>query len=100
MWDIWVLSGLLAVLLGIHLWSWRRQRAARRRLLQGREGQLALQLSRTLGCLLPVAWAYVVQELSTAPAEPDEELLRRAADRYRQTAPASPTYFDPGPCRT
>lgn len=54
---------------------------------EGREGELAARLARTVGCTPLEALPAVRQELDLSPSQADDVILKRAAYHYRMNLP-------------
>ena len=90
--EPWIFVGVAAVViagLGLAVRA-RRPRPTEptcELLPEGREGELAARLARTVGCTPMEALPAVRHELDLAPGQTDDVLLKRAAYHYRMNLP-------------
>lgn len=94
--DLWIVVGVgAAAALGLGL----AVRALRTRgpasptcdlVPDGRDGQLAVRMARTVGCTPAEALPAVRHELDLSPGQTDDVILKRAAYHYRNALPERP----------
>jgi len=93
--DLWIAVGVGAVAaLGLVLVA-RARRAngpgpACDLVPDGRDGQLAVRMARTVGCTPAEALPAVRHELDLSPGQTDDVILKRAAYHYRNALPERP----------
>jgi hypothetical protein len=98
--ELWIIAGVVIVAgvgLAIRL---NRSRPAEPTECEfvpaGRDGDLAVQLAKIVGCTPLLALDAVRHELDLAPTQTDEVILKRAAYHYRNNLPEreQPRYRD------
>jgi hypothetical protein len=93
--DLWIVVGVAAAaVVGLGLVG-RARRArdagpAGEFVPDGRDGRLAVRLSRTVGCTPLEALPAVRHELGLSPTQTDDVILKRAAYHYRNALPERP----------
>ncbi len=98
--ELWIIAGVVIVVgVGLAIRLNRARPAGPTECAfvpEGREGELAVQLARTVGCTPLLALDAVRHELDLAPAQTDEVILKRAAYHYRTNLPERepPKYRD------
>ena len=90
--EPWIFVGVaMAAIVGLGLavraLRPRETQSACELLPEGREGELATRLARTVGCTPLEALPAVRHELDLSPGQADDVILKRAAYHYRMNLP-------------